>query len=237
MLVRKVEYPAHQDNPLYRLMFPQSKGQQWDQREDEIKWMIDGILETVNREDETLYKACGEDGLPAGLIGWTTSPGAFMDMDGGNGAKNNTIVESEAGQGTRVRSGNSCCPPSLDVVAWLSVSKRLREERRRVLQRYQGNSVCRMLTTNVDALTACSPLPGITSLAVDPDYQRRGVGSMLVQMFCHYVDENALDAFVLSSPAGVRLYSKFGFRAVGVVETEQGTFTSMLRTSGFDLRE
>ncbi|KAL4948878.1 hypothetical protein BDW69DRAFT_198540 [Aspergillus filifer] len=203
LLVRKVEYPAHRDNPLYRLMFPQSKGQQWDQREDEIKWTIDGTLETVNREDETLYMACGGDGLPAGLIGWTTSPGAFAKgMDGGNCAKNNTIVESEAGQGTKVRSGNSWFPPSLDVVAWLSVSKRLREERQRVLQKYQGYPVCR-----------------VTSLAVDPDYQRRGIGSMLIQIFCHYVDENALDAFVLSSPA------------------EQGTFTSMLRTSGFGIRE
>lgn len=126
-----------------------------------------------------------------------------------------------------MRSGNSWCPP-LDMVAWLSVSNRLREERRRILQSYQGNSICRI--TSLDVLTACSPLLGITSLAVDPDYQRRGVGSMLIKMFCYYVDENALDAFVLSSPAGVRLYSKFCFRAVGVVETEQGTFTSMLRT-------
>ncbi|KAL4961400.1 GNAT family N-acetyltransferase [Aspergillus stella-maris] len=186
LLVRKVEYHAHQDNPLYRLMFSRPKGQQWEQSEDEIKWTVDGIIETINRQDETLYKACGGDGLPVGLIGWTTSPGVFAKgMDGENCAKNVTINESEAGQGTKVRSGNRWCPPSLDVAAWLSVSKRLREERQRVLQKYQGYPVCR-----------------VTSLAVDPDHQRRGVGSMLIQIFCHYVDENALDAFVLSSPAG-----------------------------------
>lgn len=70
-------------------------------------------------------------------------------------------------------------------------------------------------------------------MAVDPDHQRQGVGSMLMETVCHQIDENNLDAFVLSSPAGVRLYSKFGFRAVGAVETRQGTFTSMLRSSGF----
>ena len=74
-------------------------------------------------------------------------------------------------------------------------------------------------------------LPGITFMAVDPAQQREGVGSMLMEMFCREVDKNQLDAFVLSSPAGVRLYTKFGFRAVGAVETERGRFTSMLRTS------
>jgi hypothetical protein len=60
---------------------------------------------------------------------------------------------------------------------------------------------------------------------------------MLMKFFCDYVDENTLDAFVLSSPAGIPLYSKYGFRAVGVVETKHGNFTSMLRTSGLSLRK
>ncbi len=38
-------------------------------------------------------------------------------------------------------------------------------------------------------------------MAVDPNFQRRGVGSTLMKIFCDYVDDNALDAFVLSSPA------------------------------------
>lgn len=33
-------------------------------------------------------------------------------------------------------------------------------------------------------------------MAVGPNYQRQGVGSMLMKTFCDYVDENALDAFV-----------------------------------------
>lgn len=73
-------------------------------------------------------------------------------------------------------------------------------------------------------------------MAVDPSHQRQGIGSALLEMFCRVVDEHALDAFVSSSPAGIRLYSKFGFKAVDVVETSQGTFTSMLRPSGSSLR-
>ncbi|EGC44288.1 conserved hypothetical protein [Histoplasma capsulatum var. duboisii H88] len=201
-LARKVEFPAHQGNLLYRLMFPRSK----EQREDQIRWTIDGLPETVHQEDEALYKACGEDGSPVGLIGWTTSPGAFAK--GMSGAK----------QGPKPKKRNNFNPPSLDVTSWLVISKRLREERQRVLRGCQGNAICR-----------------ITFMAVDPNHQCQGVGSMLMQSFCGYVDENALDAFVLSSPAGIPLYSKFGFKAVGVVETKQGNFTSMLRTSGLSL--
>lgn len=68
-------------------------------------------------------------------------------------------------------------------------------------------------------------------MAVDPNHQRQSAGSTLMKILCDYVDDNALGAFVLSSPAGIRLYSRFGFKAVGTVETNQGNFTSMLRTS------
>ncbi|KAL2832912.1 acyl-CoA N-acyltransferase [Aspergillus cavernicola] len=158
LLVRKVEYPTHQSSPLHRLM------------------------------KEILYKACGEDQVPVGLIGWTWQGGKMVE------------------------NRNSWCPPSLDVIAWRGASKRLREERQKVLQR-------------------------VTFMAVDPDHQGQGVGSLLMEMFCHYVSSHGLDAFVLSSPAGVRLYSKFGFRTVGVVETKQGSFTSMLRAADYGPRE
>ncbi|EEH09822.1 conserved hypothetical protein [Histoplasma capsulatum G186AR] len=214
-LARKVEFPAHQGNLLYRLMFPRSK----EQREDQIRWTIDGLPETVHQEDEALYKACGEDGSPVGLIGWTTSPGAFAKgMKSRDHIDSGRVVRSGAKQGPKPKKRNSFNPPSLDVTSWLVISKRLREERQRVLRGCQGNAICR-----------------ITFMAVDPNHQCQGVGSMLMQSFCGYVDENALDAFVLSSPAGIPLYSKFGFKAVGVVETKQGNFTSMLRTSGLSL--
>ena len=78
---------------------------------------------------------------------------------------------------------------------------------------------------------------GITFMAVDPDHQRKGVGSTLLKMLCDIVDKNELHTFVLSSPDGVQLYSKFGFKPVGVVETKQGNFTSMLRNPDLDARK
>lgn len=58
-----------------------------------------------------------------------------------------------------------------------------------------------------------------------------------MKIFWDYVDKNTLDAFVLSSPAGIRLYCKFGFRAVRAVEIKHGNFTSILRTLGLSLTE
>lgn len=66
-------------------------------------------------------------------------------------------------------------------------------------------------------------------ISVDPAYQRRGIGSLLMQWGCHQADHHGWTSYVLSSPAGVKLYTNFGFTAVGRVDTERGTFTSMMR--------
>ena len=64
-----------------------------------------------------------------------------------------------------------------------------------------------------------------------PEHQRKGVGSLLLQWGCDMADNYARSSFVMASPAGVPLYSRFDFKAVGEVCTEHGTFTSMFRES------
>lgn len=155
-LVRKVEFPAHQDNLLYRLMFPRLKDRQWEQKEDEIRWTIDGLLETVYQGDEALYKVCGEDGSPVGLIGWTFSLEAFAKGEKRrNCIRSGPVVRSRRREGGKLKPRSSFTPPSLDVASWLSISKRLREERQRVLRSYQGNRICRKLSLNLDFLRPC----------------------------------------------------------------------------------
>lgn len=145
-LVRKVEYPAQQENPLTRLMFPRPR-EQMEQREGEIQWTIDGLLEAVYRGDETLYKACGVDGSPVGLIGWTTSVGVpSEEVNGVDHGGNGPTGMSGVGHGMSVESRSSWCPSSLDVVSWLDVSRQPREERRRILRGCQGKGVCRRST-------------------------------------------------------------------------------------------
>jgi len=66
---------------------------------------------------------------------------------------------------------------------------------------------------------------------VAPEHQRKGVGSMLLQWGCDKADLHGWNSFVMASPDGVPLYSKFDFKGVGQVWTEHGTFTSMFRES------
>lgn len=68
-------------------------------------------------------------------------------------------------------------------------------------------------------------------MAVNPSYQRQGIGSMMMRRICEETDRNGRCAYVLAAPEGVRLYTKFGFEIVGRVQTPQGTITSMLRPS------
>lgn len=236
LLVRKVEFPAHQNGLLYRFMFPLSMKEHSKQREDEIiedeiRWTTDGLLETIYQESEVLYKACGDDGSPVGLIGWTSSPeGHTKRLKSMECMHNGCSVKSGAKQDAKLQKKNTHITSSLDITSWLGISGWLRAERTRVLGCYQATEIYRTLSLTWIILgpTHYSSL-GITFMAVDPNHQRQGVGDMLMKIFCDYVDNNKLDSFVLSSPPGIRLYSKFGFTNVGGVETEQGSFTSMFR--------
>ncbi|KAI1827543.1 acyl-CoA N-acyltransferase [Xylaria intraflava] len=118
-------------------------------------------------------------------------------------------AEQSEAQPVRPRRHN-LLPETLDLQAWGQVSADLRAERERCLAGLQN--VCRL-----------------TFMGVHPDHQRQGAGSLLMQWFCEQVDRSQRFAFVMASPAGIRLYEKFGFKTVGVVSSQKGHFTSMLR--------
>lgn len=54
----------------------------------------------------------------------------------------------------------------------------------------------------------------LTRLYTDPDYQKRGCGSVLVKTGCDMADSLFLPAWVVSSAVGERLYRSCGFREV-----------------------
>jgi len=101
-------------------------------------------------------------------------------------------------------------PETLDVDTWLNVSKMFRDEKKRVL--HDRKNIWRLML-----------------ISVAPAYQRQGVGSMLMQWGCEEGDRNGQDAYILASPAAIRLYAKFGFEVAGEVRTNNSVFTSMFR--------
>ncbi|KAG6362608.1 hypothetical protein INS49_007700 [Diaporthe citri] len=112
---------------------------------------------------------------------------------------------------TTKKSRGNQLPETFDVDAWLALSSKLRTERMRILK--GRDNICRL-----------------TFMAVHPDFQRRGIASMMLQSVCEETDQvPGRCAYVLAAPEGVRLYSNFGFEVVGEVETPSGNITSKLR--------
>jgi GNAT superfamily N-acetyltransferase len=71
----------------------------------------------------------------------------------------------------------------------------------------------------------------LDTLVVQPDYQRRGAGSMLVQWGCDLADEEGVALYVDASRAGAPLYERFGFLDESKGDSEEGEVVSMIRSA------
>lgn len=244
--MRGVDVPSMLNGPLFRTMFPTYSTMSPEERNEMVQWYIDGLEEALaDPRDEFYLKACqrhdgdgtgigDSDGdghlLLVGFCGWEVidrereSAAQPADKKAGDSApsdKQRQQQEEEQQEGTEGRPpdtnatakrqrGNQL-PETLDVDAWLALSSKLRTERMRILK--GRDNICRL-----------------TFMAVHPDFQRRGIGSMLLQSVCDEMDKvPGRCAYVLAAPEGVPLYSNFGFEVVGEVETPHGNITSMLR--------
>lgn len=56
---------------------------------------------------------------------------------------------------------------------------------------------------------------------------------MLMAWGCRQADDSNTEAFVMASPAGLRLYRKFGFDEVGTVQIGAARFSSMMRKPAY----
>ncbi|OBT63801.1 hypothetical protein VE03_06933 [Pseudogymnoascus sp. 23342-1-I1] len=195
MLVRQCEFPAMRGDPLQMIMFPNADPKP-NEEEEEIQWAIEHLQESLENDSCYFRKVIDNSGRYAGFAVWTLDP-------------NSTKTGHKTKQTQRRESWN---PASLDVRAWIEVSKHLRDERQIVLNGQQN-------------------IWRLNTISVAPEYQKQGVGSMLLQWGCDKADSCGWSSFVMASPAGVQLYSKFDFKVVGQVRTKHGLFTSMFRES------
>ena len=58
-------------------------------------------------------------------------------------------------------------------------------------------------------------------MAVHPDHQHRGVGTMLMEWGIRHIDGRNLESFIEATTAGRRLYEKFRYRVLicNVIDT------------------
>ena len=110
-LVREVDFPAMQDGPLFRVMFPKQAVTEEEQNEI-INWYCDGLKEAIDRENEHFLQIRDGRGSPVGFCGWTVDCG-------------------QAIRERRPRRKNNPCPipKNLDLSSWDRISTDLRIER------------------------------------------------------------------------------------------------------------
>lgn len=204
-------------------MFPHS-GTITEVQMDEItRWNVDMLQDAFQERWERFLKVLSTDGTPVGFCGWTVIS-----------RKSEEVINHEIDKEPKKEKPKkkTWVPETLDVDAWITISKALRAERERVLK--DLDNICRKLnyiTTYSYLLKYLLTYLGLTFMAVSPNHQRQGIGSMMMERICKEIDQYGRCAYVLAAPEGVRLYAKFGFKAVGSVETPQGTITSMFRQS------
>jgi GNAT superfamily N-acetyltransferase len=64
----------------------------------------------------------------------------------------------------------------------------------------------------------------LANLVVAPEYQRRGVGKLLLESGLRRADELGLATWLDASPYGLGLYKKYGFKEVKTLEFELGSW-------------
>lgn len=214
LVVRRIDFPAMQHGPLYRLMFPSWAETTEAQQGEIIQWYAEGLKDSLRRTRDNFLQICAPDGTPLGFCGWT------MEY------RRQAVMKPRSMQPTQ---GQRLLPETLDLSAWLSVSRDLKKERERVL--IGLDEICRQSLLQGILSSTDMVLSGLTFMSVHPSHQRQGFGSKMFERVCNEIDRLGWPAFVMASPAGVRLYAKFGFDVVGTVVTSEGAFTSMFRQS------
>lgn len=113
LIVREIDFPAIQDGPLYRVMFPELLDD--EQRNEVIDWYNINMQRAFS-SGTTLWKACTDKGEAIGFAGWVC------------------VEEIPHNSAQKKLGGNIRLPYTLDVIGWQNVSQQLMRERRRVLE-------------------------------------------------------------------------------------------------------
>jgi ribosomal protein S18 acetylase RimI-like enzyme len=154
----------------------------------------------------------------------------------------NTLEQSQNKQDP-LKEGDSATPSSgfprtMNLEAFSRIEKMLGEAKQELVGNYGDKLWCKyeFLCSLAICLVTFSVLtcpPDLASLAVDPDYGGKGIGSMLIKEGLGQIQKLACPVYVESTPAAVGVYKKLGFvllRELVVIEDPEYRLTLMLKT-------
>jgi len=82
----------------------------------------------------------------------------------------------------------------------------------------------RLLAAKDAAVRGVRTFLELSYICTHPSHQRQGVGELLIRSGIAQADAAGLPAFVMGTPAGLRLYEKNGFKRIGTVEQDVTKF-------------
>jgi hypothetical protein len=135
--VRQCDFPAMRDNPLHLILFPTSCK---ETEEEEVNWTIEALRETLLTRPARFRKVCLEDGTTFGYAGWSLEQ-IILRRDT---AKSGDKLE-EPKRPNQCQKRGYWHPSTLDVEAWVEVSRLLWKEKIRVL--HDRNNIWRKFDT------------------------------------------------------------------------------------------
>jgi GNAT superfamily N-acetyltransferase len=80
------------------------------------------------------------------------------------------------------------------------------------------------IDTMKEALLSRKEYMILSYLAVHPDYQRKGIATLLVSSGVKVAQNMKFDIFVRASDAGLKIYQKVGFQLLGQVIQDDSRF-------------
>ena len=183
---------------------------------DELhRWRVEGKTKRMIEDDTVGFKAVLAGQPEEVIIGFTSwiKPGHFFSKS----EDQSSVVPASPDIVTPkpdARNKEEDFPACMDVDRHKEFGALLDRERGEVWKG-DANFWCKRYITRL-TVTHAKPHTVLTTIGVDPAYQRQGIAGSLLQYGLSQADKQGLPVYLEATPDGALLYPHFGFESLGV---------------------
>ncbi|KAF2137611.1 uncharacterized protein K452DRAFT_291428 [Aplosporella prunicola CBS 121167] len=191
-------------------------------------------LQTISPADYEEMIACGRSAFMNDALRLVLWPPHLADPENPNaeqewrldrlrrvvekGAVYRKIVDKE--NGNRIAGFAGWAPPheteeEKDIYSKMPLPKSLNKEALDVVTKYMHDAKEKFMGKGNNNFWY------LFSICVSPDYQRKGIGAILMQWGMDQADKDGLPIYLESTPAGYSLYKKMGLETIGEIKVPE----------------